>query len=109
MSPTYRRPIVGRFGIGYLAAFPFCRSLRVSTTQALSRDEIEATFPCHEYMEESTRFRRIDDVAVEATIRSRRADRLYHLQQTRLVLDGLTRQARDYLTGGEQNTRKQPG
>lgn len=108
-SPTYDRPIVGRFGIGYLAAFPFCESLTVETTQALSMEEIEATFPCHEYMDQTKQFRPIDEVEVEATVRSRRSRKLYHRQRTRLTLNGLTHQARDYLVAGDVAERARAG
>jgi hypothetical protein len=108
-SPTYDRPIVGRFGIGYLAAFPFCESLTVETTQALSMEEIEATFPCHEYMDQTKQFRPIDEVEVQATVRSRRSRSLYHRQRTRLTLNGLTRQARDYLVAVDVAERARAG
>ncbi len=48
-SPKYERERIGQFGVGFLAAFPFCREMEVETTAIGSPTIINASIPASKY------------------------------------------------------------
>lgn len=96
-SRRFGRPRVGRFGIGYLAAFPFCESMEIRTRTATD-EEIVATFDCAAYFKRSDEFVGIERVPVAATVERQRSIDFAHASGTSIVLRGLTREGRHHLT-----------
>lgn len=50
LSPEYRRRRIGQFGIGFLATFPFGRSIKVTSTARSSDIQFEAAIPSQQFM-----------------------------------------------------------
>ncbi|MCB9297122.1 MAG: ATP-binding protein [Lewinellaceae bacterium] len=44
-----RRRIVGKFGVGFLAVFPFCKIYEIETTRRGSAELIKARINCEKY------------------------------------------------------------
>lgn len=92
----YKRPRVGRFGIGFLAVFPFCETLELRSTAELSDELLIARFNCAQYFQEHTNFQNISAVPVELDVL--KSDSHYYSHGTTLTLRGLSRAARIYLS-----------
>lgn len=48
-SPKYKRERIGQFGVGFLAAFPFCQEMEIETKPEGSTSIICATIPTSKY------------------------------------------------------------
>jgi hypothetical protein len=97
---SYLRRRVGKFGIGYLAAFPFCRELVVRTTSGGDPRTVVGHFPCAAYLQKLESFRSIEEVKVEAFFEIARSRYQRVPRGTELILRGLSRDARRYLVEG---------
>ncbi len=104
-SRRYGRPRVGRFGIGYLAAFPFCQTMEIRTRIDTDK-EIVATFDCASYFKKSEEFVGLERVPVEARVERQRLSEFTAATGTSIILRGLTPEARRHLTHTHAPERK---
>lgn len=109
-SPRYHRERIGQFGVGFLAAFPFCEELVVETTASASPTLITATIPSASYLrqrqtEAEFPLEPVESIGVPVfEVFDRRLARDHY---TRILLKGLTPLALQYLqrSGGRASTR----
>ena len=99
LSPRYKRERIGQFGVGFLAAFPFCNEMVVETISVSSGTVISATIPCSEYLVrqqpgDESNLEPVDDINV--SIVETQDPRKYEDHYTSISLKGLTQLAMQY-------------
>ena len=101
LSPRYKRERIGQFGVGFLAAFPFCNEMVVETISVSSGIVISATIPCSEYLVrqrsgDELNLEPVDDINV--SIVETQNPRKYEDHYTIISLRGLTPLAMQYFS-----------
>ena len=63
-SPEFRRKRIGRFGIGFLAVFPFGKRIKITSSGRRSNVRFEATIEAEKYVRESPQSIDVQDIPV---------------------------------------------
>lgn len=115
-SPRYQRERIGQFGVGFLAAFPFCDEMSIETSASSSPVVTTAIIPCAKYLKDRPIGPEVSPdpveqipVPVSEIIDPRRTTRHY----TSVLLRGLTPVARayfgdDHTSGSKRSVRAMP-
>lgn len=80
-SKKYRRKRIGQFGIGFLAIFPFCEELKITSTVENSVDVLTATIPTKEFFEilkDHSESKYVEQIKVNGNIIQNEKERLNH-------------------------------
>ncbi|MBW8011817.1 MAG: hypothetical protein FVQ83_11365 [Chloroflexi bacterium] len=67
ISPVYNRKRIGRFGIGFLAIFPFAKTIQMISTARGSDIRIEANIPAEQFFKKNQVGFSIGDVSIPGT------------------------------------------
>lgn len=67
-TPKFGRKRIGRFGIGFLSIFPFCKVLEITSTTEYSKEIFTAQIPAWKFFEDAEFNENIDDIDVEGFI-----------------------------------------
>lgn len=107
-SPRYHRERIGQFGVGFLAAFPFCDVLVVETTASGSSAVVTATIPCESYLAEREPsgplpLEPVEEIAVPVVEVTDPRETKSHY--TRILLRGLTPLALEYFEPQRSSAR----
>jgi len=114
-SIKFGRKRIGRLGVGFLAIFPFCVTLEITSTPENSDTLFVATIPSRRFVEESAVVEDVSETTVEGYERTDPRERARHY--TRLRLSGLTSlvdayfepKAGKYSAGSMSNISSWPG
>lgn len=83
------RQIVGQFGVGFLAVFPFCREFRIESKRKGAEEGVFATIPTARYFTADNRLLDVSDIVIEGgAITSSAADK--EKSYTNIELKGFT-------------------
>jgi len=93
-SIKFNRKRIGRLGVGFLALFPFCEILEITSTAENSNMVFVATIPCKRFVEESAIVEDVSQIPVEGHERSDPRECSKHY--TRLVLNEFTSLVDEY-------------
>jgi len=104
VTTKFRRKRIGQFGVGFLSVFPFCHTLRLTTSRENSDEVLTATIPAAEFF--SRPLEQIDVEALEVNGVIFSEPRRVGEHFTTITLTGLTALAKASIS---TSTPKQPG
>jgi Histidine kinase-, DNA gyrase B-, and HSP90-like ATPase len=87
-TKKYKRNRIGRFGIGFLAVFPFCEELRITTTTENSDDILTAIIPTKDFFNPSELIldeHLVGEIKISGTISQNSDERLKHYTKIELI------------------------
>lgn len=87
-TKKYKRHRIGQFGIGFLAIFPFCEELKITTTTENSDEILTASIPTKEFFDslnEINESQLIEEIKVHGSIFENSNDRLKHYTKFELI------------------------
>lgn len=93
-SIKFQRKRIGKLGVGFLALFPFCETLEITSTAENSDTIFVATIPSKKFVEESTVVEDVSEIPVQGYERSDPREHSKHY--TRLVLNAFTSLGNEY-------------
>lgn len=85
-TPTDRY-IIGQFGVGFLASFPFFKNYDIQTTKKGSEQVVKASIPCYRYFSDE-KIIDIGDIKISGNVISKPEDKSD--RYTRITLTGFT-------------------
>ena len=86
LSPKLNRNRIGQFGIGFLAVFPFCEIMQVTTTAENSNDIIIVPIPSQKYFEQAkSKDKNVSDIPITGTIEINPTKRKEHFTEIKLL------------------------
>lgn len=89
------RKRIGQFGVGFLSAFPFCRTYNIESKKKGSPEIIFASIPNHKYLDEDHKtITDIEEIPIQGGKRNDNSQ--INKQYTRIKLAGFTRLAKDF-------------
>lgn len=99
------RRIVGKFGVGFLAVFPFCKIYEIETTRRGSAELIKARINCEKYFtfDENTTID-VDSVPIFGVIA--RDEKIRSKQFTKIRLLGFTKLMKSFFNKEYETTKK---
>jgi hypothetical protein len=112
-SVKFDRKRIGRLGVGFLALFPFCEALEVTSTAESSESIFVALIPTKEFLREPEIMEDVSEIPVEGHETIARSEQSRHY--TRLRLIGITPIVYEYFHpkaakyGGGNNVSSWPG
>jgi hypothetical protein len=92
VTTRFRRKRIGQFGVGFLSVFPFCQTLKVTTSTENSNDILTATIPAAEFFAKPLDQVDVEELAVNGVIYSEPRRVREHF--TTITLTGLTELAK---------------
>lgn len=93
-SIKFSRKRIGKLGVGFLAVFPFCATLEITSTAENSDTLFVARIPSRRFVEESAMMEDVSEMPVEGYEKTDPRERTRHY--TRLRLSGLTSLVDEY-------------
>jgi hypothetical protein len=93
-SPKFGRKRIGQFGVGFLAVFPFCETLEITSTAENSDQLFTAKVPASKFFRETSKTEEVGELDIPGYISQDKNKRSDHY--TRLRLRGLTDNAKRY-------------
>lgn len=88
------RRIVGKFGVGFLSIFPFCKSYSIETTKKGTSEIVHANIPSQKYFSPEERLIDVDEIPIHGGKRIN--ERLKNKQFTIVKLNGFTNIAKAF-------------
>lgn len=90
----FGREILGQFGIGFLAVFPFFKNYSIETTKSGSSDVLKATIPLSKYFTDQKRLIDVGSIVIEGgtTINIQQASKSF----TKITLTGFNDLTRSF-------------
>jgi hypothetical protein len=86
------RDIIGQFGVGFLAVFPFFRGYEIETKKIGTTEVLHASIPLYSYFDGSKVSRDIESIAIEGNTSIERT--LSNISFTRITLSGFNEQTK---------------
>lgn len=95
-----KREKIGKFGVGFLAVFPFFRDYKIESKKSGMTDVLFAHIPCHLYFDMSNQFVNISDIKIDGGTRLGEFSNSEHF--TKITLNGFTSIAKEFLFPGRK-------
>jgi len=105
ISPVFKRKRIGQFGIGFLAIFPFGKTIRIISTARNSDIQFEATIPCEDFLSDNVSPIDIEKIPIYGTEKTSESYRNQH--KTIIQISGLSKLARMYFSESEVAEKEQ--
>jgi hypothetical protein len=105
ISPVFKRKRIGQFGIGFLAIFPFGKTIRIISTARNSDIQFEATIPSEDFLSDNISPLDIEKIPIYGTTKSSESYRNQH--KTLIQISGLSKLARMYFSESEDAEKDQ--
>lgn len=105
ISPVYKRKRIGQFGIGFLAIFPFGKTIRIVSTARNSDIQFEATIPSEDFLADNISPIDIEKIPIFGTEKKSESYRDQH--KTIIQITGLSKLARMYFAENEEAGKDQ--
>ena len=88
------REIIGQFGVGFLAVFPFFKSYSIETTKSGSSEVLQATIPLSKYFTDQRRLIDVGSIVIEGGVDSniKQTSKSY----TKIILTGFNDLTRSF-------------
>jgi len=79
---------IGKFGVGFLAVFPFCNNYYIESTKKGSSEIISANIPCSRFYTFDQKFKNVDQIPINGGIKVDNTKISKHF--TKVILTGFT-------------------
>lgn len=105
ISPVFKRKRIGQFGIGFLAIFPFGKTIRIVSTARNSDIQFEATIPSEDFLADNISPIELEKIPIYGT--EKRSESYQSQHKTIIQIIGLSRLARMYFSENEGTGKDQ--
>lgn len=85
----YKRSRIGQFGVGFLAVFPFCKTLEIITTVENSSEILTAKIPAIDYTQ-AEKIQLVNEIPIPCTIIEDSSQRLAHYTKITFIEPNFT-------------------
>ncbi|MDP2920030.1 MAG: ATP-binding protein [Dehalococcoidia bacterium] len=96
LSPKFQRKRIGRFGIGFLASFPFCESIEITSKKEGEESGFTAILPSKRFVQESESDEDVSSIPVDGYTEPRVGKTADHFTRIRVV--GLNELIEEYFS-----------
>ena len=103
LSPKFQRERIGRFGVGFLASFPFCDRLEVTSKREGSELGFTANIPAARFVRGMNVEEEVSTIPVDGYNEAKPGERHQHYTKIRMV--GLNSLAEEYFRQGSIRKR----
>lgn len=85
VTRRFKRKRIGQFGVGFIAIFPFCEKLEITTTSENSDEILIATIPAFEYFDGGKKRYYVQEIPITGTIINDKSQRQKHYTKIKLI------------------------